>query len=739
MKKVSIDLKNCYGIKNLKTVLDFTKAQAYAIYAPNGLMKSSLAQTFQDASDYTDSKDRIFPDRTTSRNFTDDADVEIEGERILVVKPYDEEYGPTEKTSTLLVDAALRKQYEDLHIAIDEAKSKLLTMLQTSFGPKVNFENEIATTFTSSADFDLAIGRIRTELEQQNEAPFESVRYDVIFNEKVVAALGAKELNSFVEEYIRRYNELLDASTFFKKGKFDYYNAGQIAKSLADNGFFEASHTVNLKASGVTVEINTRKELEEVINDEKETIFQDIKLRKTFEDVATRLQKNVQLRIFCQYLQDNEHLLSKMNNLRGFKEDVLKSYLKVNYELYVQLIDKYDAAQERKAEIEQKAREQQTEWEDVIAIFNDRFFVPFRLETGNRIQVMLGHDPIVELKFIYMDGVDHANIDRSDLLKVLSTGEKKALYVLNVIFEIQRRIKDKVKTLVIVDDIADSFDYQNKYAIIQYLNDISEEGLFKLIIMTHNFDFFRTIESRFVKYSHCLMASRNENGITLAQATGIRNIFANDWKTHFFDDPRKKIASIPFLRNLVEMTTGVDDPMFISLTGMLHCKAGSDNLTVATLDAIFNKICNTNKISKDASILVHDMVSSEADACLDDAAGMRLENKIVLAMAVRLATERFLIAKINSGTDNTANIMANQTQVLIRKFKKQFLNDADTIRLLDRVSLMTPENIHVNSFMYEPIVDMSDDHLKKLYRDVKELISTKGLDADRNDKQQPEG
>jgi hypothetical protein len=32
--------------------------------------------------------------------------------------------------------------------------------------------------------------------------------------------------------------------------------------------------------------------------------------------------------------------------------------------------------------------------------------------------------------------------------------------------------------------------------------------------------------------------------------------------------------------------------------------------------------------------------------------------------------------------------------------------------------LMTPENIHVNSFMYEPILDMSDEHLRKLYEEV---------------------
>ena len=34
---------------------------------------------------------------------------------------------------------------------------------------------------------------------------------------------------------------------------------------------------------------------------------------------------------------------------------------------------------------------------------------------------------------------------------------------------------------------------------------------------------------------------------------------------------------------------------------------------------------------------------------------------------------------------------------------------------------MTPENIHVNAFMYEPIIDMSDDHLRKLYCKIKAL------------------
>ena len=53
--------------------------------------------------------------------------------------------------------------------------------------------------------------------------------------------------------------------------------------------------------------------------------------------------------------------------------------------------------------------------------------------------------------------------------------------------------------------------------------------------------------------------------------------------------------------------------------------------------------------------------------------------------------------------------------------KRQFSNEVEAVKVLDRVALMTPENIHVNSFMYEPIIDMSDDYLRKLCVDVTKL------------------
>ena len=36
MRKILVDLQNCYGIKSLKAEFDFSKSRAVAIYAPNG-------------------------------------------------------------------------------------------------------------------------------------------------------------------------------------------------------------------------------------------------------------------------------------------------------------------------------------------------------------------------------------------------------------------------------------------------------------------------------------------------------------------------------------------------------------------------------------------------------------------------------------------------------------------------------------------------------------------------------
>jgi hypothetical protein len=283
--KLNVNLDNCYGIKKLKQEFDFSEHPTYAIYAANGAMKSSLAQTFKDVADGNQSRDRIFPERVCSRKITDEKGVELRKESIFVIPPYNGEFGHTEKTSTLLVDAKLRKEYEQLHVAIDNSRDDFLKALKSQSGSKRDLETEISSAFTRAEDqFYIALVRVKEEIRAQKDAPFADVAYDTIFDDKVVAFLGTKDFKTAIEEYVKRYNELLAASTYFKRGTFTYYNAATIAKNLADNGFFKANHSVTLNAKEKR-EITTEMQLEELIAKEKEGIAKDKTLRNKFEEI----------------------------------------------------------------------------------------------------------------------------------------------------------------------------------------------------------------------------------------------------------------------------------------------------------------------------------------------------------------------------------------------------------------------------------------------------------------------
>lgn len=62
-----------------------------------------------------------------------------------------------------------------------------------------------------------------------------------------------------------------------------------------------------------------------------------------------------------------------------------------------------------------------------------------------------------------------------------------------------------------------------------------------------------------------------------------------------------------------------------------------------------------------------------------------------------------------------------QTFELLNRFSSSLSFGNDEIMVLSQVNLMTPENIHLNSFMYKPILDMLARHLYDLYEKIKVL------------------
>lgn len=47
MKTLEIDMENCFGISKFEHKFDFADDTCVLIYAPNGMMKSSFARTFE--------------------------------------------------------------------------------------------------------------------------------------------------------------------------------------------------------------------------------------------------------------------------------------------------------------------------------------------------------------------------------------------------------------------------------------------------------------------------------------------------------------------------------------------------------------------------------------------------------------------------------------------------------------------------------------------------------------------
>lgn len=722
MKKLKIELEHCYGIKRLEKEIDFSKDHAAAIYAPNGSMKSSLAQTFLDLSKGEKSKDKFFPGRPTKRSITDENGIELPPEMIFVVTPYDKDFSHTEKTSTLLVNSELKQQYMQVVQEVEAEKELFLRTLKQQSGSRKNLEEEISTTFTKTSDgFYKALVRIKDEMGKQTEAPFADVPYDQIFDERVLKFLGTKDVQAAIKEYVEKYNALLDKSVYFRRG-FNYYNASTIAKNLAEHGFFDAKHTVSLNAGTKAPKvIKDRAELESIIAEEREHILNDPDLKGRYIKIEKLINAHADLREFNEFICKNESLLPQLENLDQFKEDIWKSYFKVKIDQYNRLLDKFEQVEKKKVEIEEEARKEITLWETAIDKFNDRFDVPFTLEAKNKIAVMMGKEKLLKLGYTFVDGKDKAIVQREELLERLSTGERKALYVLYIVFEVEQRKKSGQETIFVIDDVADSFDYKNKYAIIEYLMEISEIPNFFQIVLTHNFDFFRTINSRYIRYDQCFMAVKTNDRTLIEKAHGIRNVFVNDWRKNFYSDAKKRIATIPFMRNLIEFTRNEDDPSYQKLTSLLHWREDSAGITQGELAKIFKDIFDIDG-TIDEGIKVMDLLESAVGECLKAADGINFENKIVLSIAIRLKAEQFMFRKIGD-----PSLMASlskeqkQTSKLFKKFREKFPPPNDEIDILERVMLMTPETIHINSFMYEPILDMSDWHLKELYGDVNNL------------------
>ena len=728
LEEISLNFENCYGIKKLEHKFNLKSGKPIIIYAPNGVMKSSFAKTFQDFSNDVDSKDRIYEDRPTVRSIEAQDGTTLSSEQVFVIEPYVQGY-ESKKISTLLVNAELKAEYDTIYEGVGAKLTSLLNEVKRTSGIRKDIENLFTTDFGLPVkEIFTAFGRLEREVGKGSNPDFASIKYSDVFNPKILAFVAKPDFAAKLAEYTGVYDQLIGTSKFFKKGIFNHNNASVVANNLKQNGWFDSGHSVTMNSTkeAQSIELKSEGELEALVQAEKDSILTDEKLTASFEKLDKELLKNAELRTFRDLLASSPSLASEFNDIASFKQKVWIAYLNTHLTDYKSLMTEHDTAEKRLAEIVEQAKLEATNWLKVIEIFNERFSVPFVVRMDNQDDVILKREK-PSLKFEFQEGENGATvpIEATKLFEVLSNGEKRALYILNIIFEVEARKSSNQETVFIVDDIADSFDYKNKYAIIEYLKDIAGHSEFHQILLTHNFDFYRTASSRLgAGRGQKLHSIKTSERIRLVQEKYQKNPFSH-WKSKP-ENLEMLLASIPFVRNLAEFSGYPETEL--ALTSLLHIKpaSGTETKTIGELQEMFNTVLgqDVDLSSHGSESIVFDLLlQSCRNICLSTEEVVELENKIVLAMGTRLSAEKFMISKIND-SDFVNGITSSQTYELTNRYKSDFEESHEEIRIMERVSILTPENIHVNSFMYEPILDMANDALKALFNQVQALNQT---------------
>lgn len=732
IQKIKIDFTNCFGIRKLVHELSFEKGHVHLFYAPNGTMKTSFAKTMRYLSGQSKDKpcDLLHKERIASFSVTSDNN-NISEENLFVING-DEELDSSKSFINFLASTELKAKYDEIYQKLTNDKDTLMTKLK-GIAQSSNCEDEIVETFSTNEND--SIFNILENIYQHigTNVPMFDFRYNDVFDKKGAVKSFLDSHKNSLKEYIDNYEKLIGDSELFRSvGNYTFgtYQASQLSQYVSDGIFFGVKHKIILQNGE---EITSHKQLETIILNEQERIINDSALKKVFDKITKAIDKNVELRGFKSVIECHPEWIAEITKYDEFKHKVWYGYLshqdiKPLFDTYIRT---YESNKNELLDVLQKANKQQERWVSIIDLYNSRFHVPIKVSIVNQRDIILKKEA-AKLQFSYVElGCPSVAKNKTELEKILSKGEKRAFTILQFIFEAEARKASLQDTIFVMDDIADSFDYQNKYAIIEYIKDLAEKanGKFYMLILTHNYDFYRTVSSRLnLNRDNLWMIERNKNGeLSINQGQYKGDIYSNVFIGHD-DEDKTFISMIPFVRNLVEYTKGSQSDDYMTLTKCLHLKPGSNDVAeTEVLNIIKNYTQNKGTKRSASTNKIIDLIKNTADGIAQESSPdcILIQNKIVLSMAIRLKAEQYLHDKlIQAGKteEELSSVKGAQTGKWTGWYNKLCPND-DNKYIIERVNIMTPEAIHINSFMFEPLIDMSIYHLVALYNDCKDKLN----------------
>lgn len=263
MQKLQMNLENCYGIKKLNKIIDYSNNNVAIIYAPNGTMKSSLAKTFEAIRDDRQVEEKVYGLKSLC-NISDEDNVALSKEQIIVINPFDE--NAYEGQGLLMANESLRKAYLSIHDSIESKKELLYSKIKEKFGysTRSNFDvktimlNDWGLTLKKEYDCLISIKELLHNPVMACSLHEDDLEYASLFNDKVYSMMKTGKTGELIEEYENKYRELVNKSLYMQQGIIDHNNYGNISNALNTNGFFAANNEVILKAKDGSASITLK-------------------------------------------------------------------------------------------------------------------------------------------------------------------------------------------------------------------------------------------------------------------------------------------------------------------------------------------------------------------------------------------------------------------------------------------------------------------------------------------------
>lgn len=496
----------------------------------------------------------------------------------------------------------------------------------------------------------------------------------------------------------------------FKNG-FSLNDLEDVVGNCGDKHYFDAGHQLymNGKAYG-------KEELDALIKAETEKVYGSPEAKAAFDKAAGTLDKNPQTRKFAPFLNANPQLAGKLVDFEELMKELFVTVLGKDVQTLAQCRAEIGKAESEIKRLASDSAIDNTQIHGIWRKFESRFsFDKFDLVIENKVEAVSGAEFPTFVK-----KVKGTNTTISDPKTCrLSTGEIRSYYLINLIIEVELMKLKNMPFCLILDDVADSFDYKNKYGIIEYLDEIARDPNAQVIALTHNFDFFRSLilslGSSSVTQLFAYKDSKNE--VTLYDVSGKHYYLElskfNDWSAN--PTVEEMIAEIPFIRNILQFETNSSNPGVQSLDCYLHYDGQlSETLDFNVLSSVLAGTKRQRATMIGASDHYLKTLLGTVSAIVNSPNGVNeteLSYKITMGIFIRVFMERVMhkiIADNGRVFSNNANPY-NRTKSLFDVAKSYM--SPDQISHFYEAEVISPSLVHANSFMYEPLIDVGSNAL----------------------------